>query len=157
MPGGHLNLRHGRVQQVDGSIPLDQGHGRLLPHPFHPGDVVAGIPHEGFQIDNVDGPEAVLLLKGLPGVISRVAVRPMRVDTSLTVVVSVTNWRESLSPVTTTVSHPAAVSFTEMMADEVVRLPSVQLVHGDVQGREDLLQDGHLTGQLVGIPLRVAL
>ena len=39
----------------------------------------------------------------------------MRVDTSLTVVVSVTNWRESLSPVTTTVSHPAAVSFTEMV------------------------------------------
>ncbi len=39
----------------------------------------------------------------------------MRVDTSFTVVVSVTSWRESLSPVTMTVSHPAAVSFTEMV------------------------------------------
>ena len=81
----------------------------------------------------------------------------MRVDTSLTVVVSVTNWRESLSPVTTTVSHPAAVSFTEMVPMRSSASPSVQLVHGDVQGREDLLQDGHLTGQLVGHPLRVAL
>ena len=49
------------------------------------------------------------------GVISLVVVRPMRVDTSLTVVVSVTSWRESLSPVTITVAQPAAVSFTEMV------------------------------------------
>ena len=46
---------------------------------------------------------------------SRVEVWPMRVDTSLTVVVSVMSWRESLSPVTTTVSQPAVVSLTEMV------------------------------------------
>ena len=49
------------------------------------------------------------------GVMSLVVVRPMRVDTSFTVVWSVTSWRESLSPVTTMVSHPAAVSLAAMV------------------------------------------
>ncbi|CUP70993.1 Uncharacterised protein [Flavonifractor plautii] len=40
---------------------------------------------------------------------------PIRVDTSLTRVLSVTNWSESLSPVTITVSHPAAVSLAAMV------------------------------------------
>ena len=46
---------------------------------------------------------------------SRVVVRPIRVETSLTVVASVTSWRESLSPVTTTVSHPACSSSRAMV------------------------------------------
>ena len=149
---GHLDLRHGRVQQVDGSIPLDQGHGRLLPHPFHPGDVVAGIPHEGFQIDNVDGPEAVLLLKGLRGHIpggGTAHAGGHQLDGG--------GLCHQLEGVLVPCDHhglpPGGSILHRDGADEVVRLPSVQLVHGDVQGREDLLQDGHLTGQLVGHPL----
>ena len=46
---------------------------------------------------------------------SLVVVRPMRVDTSFTVVWSVTSWRESLSPVTMTVSHPAPSSRLAMV------------------------------------------
>ena len=49
------------------------------------------------------------------GVISLVVVCPMRVETSLTLVRSVTNCRLSLSPVTATHSHPAASHFREMV------------------------------------------
>ena len=46
--------------------------------------------------------------RNVPGVISFVVVWPMRVETSLTFVCSVTSWRLSLSPVTMTQSQPAA-------------------------------------------------
>ena len=49
------------------------------------------------------------------GVISLVVVWPIRVDTSFTFVWSVISWRESLSPVTTTQSQPAASHFREMV------------------------------------------
>ena len=62
----------------------------------------------------MDGVKAVLFPEG-SGVMSLVVVRPMRVDTSLTVVWSVTSWRESLSPVTTMVSQPAAASLAAMV------------------------------------------
>ena len=48
-------------------------------------------------------------------VMSFVVVWPMRVDTSLTRVRSVISWRESLSPVTTTHSQPAASHLREMV------------------------------------------
>ena len=49
------------------------------------------------------------------GVISLVVVCPMRVDTSLTLVRSVTSCRLSLSPVTATHSQPASSHFREMV------------------------------------------
>ena len=42
-------------------------------------------------------------------------------------------------------------------ADQVIGLPAVQLVHGDVHGGEDILQNGHLTGQFVGHAVAVGL
>ena len=38
-------------------------------------------------------------------------------------------------------------------ADQVVSLPAIQLVHGDVHGPQHLLEQGKLAGQLVGHPL----
>ena len=35
-------------------------------------------------------------------------------------------------------------------AHQVVRLPAVHLVDGDVHGGQDILQNGHLAGQLIG-------
>ena len=49
------------------------------------------------------------------GVMSFSVVWPIRVLTSFTRTVSVMSWRASRSPVTMTVSHPAAVSRTEMV------------------------------------------
>ena len=46
---------------------------------------------------------------------SFVVVCPMRVETSFTMVWSVISWRESLSPVTTTQSQPAASHRREMV------------------------------------------
>ena len=42
-------------------------------------------------------------------------------------------------------------------ADEIIGLPAVQLIHGDFHGRQHLLQQRHLTGQLVGHPLPLGL
>ena len=38
-------------------------------------------------------------------------------------------------------------------AHQVVRLPAVHLIDGDVHGGQHVLQNGHLAGQLVGHPL----
>ena len=52
------------IQAVNRAVQLHQGHGGLFTHPLDTGDVVAGIPHQGFQVDNVDGVKAILLPKG---------------------------------------------------------------------------------------------
>ena len=56
--------------------------------------------------------------RNVSGVMSLVVVCPMRVDTSLTLVCSVMSWRESLSPVTTTQSQPAASHRREMVPSQ---------------------------------------
>ena len=88
---------------------------------------------------------------------SRVVVRPMRVDTSLTVVVSVTSWKESLSPVTITVSHPAAVSFLEMVPmRSSASQPSISYM-GMFMAERTFFSRGIWLASSSGIPFRVAL
>ena len=92
------------------------------------------------------------------GVISLVVVCPMRVDTSFTLVWSVMSWRLSLSPVTTTQSQPAASHLAGDGADQVVGLPALQLIAGNVQGVQHLFQHRHLhPASSSGMGLRVAL
>ena len=69
LPGGglHVHLVQVGIQPVDGGLLGQQGHGRLLPDALHPGDVVRGVPHQGLQVDDVDGIEAIGLPKGLRG------------------------------------------------------------------------------------------
>ena len=81
----------------------------------------------------------------------------MRVDTSLTVVVSVTNWRESLSPVTITVSHPAAVSFTEMVPMRSSASHPSSSYMGMFMAASTSFRMGIWLASSSGIPLRVAL
>ena len=91
------------------------------------------------------------------GVISLVVVRPMRVDTNLTVVASVTSWRESLVPGDDHRRPSGGGVLHRNGSNEIVGLPAVQLIHGDVHGRQHFLQQRHLAGQLVGHPLPLGL
>ena len=86
---------------------------------------------------------------------SRVVVRPMRVDTSFTVVASVTSWRESLSPVT--VSHPAAVSFTEMVPIRSSASHPSSSYMGMFMAESTSFRMGIWLASSSGIPFRVAL
>ena len=88
---------------------------------------------------------------------SRVSVRPMRVDTSFTVVVSVTSWRESLSPVTMMVSQPAARSFTEMVPIRSSASQPSSSYMGMFMAPSTCLSRGSWLASSSGIPLRVAL
>ena len=81
----------------------------------------------------------------------------MRVDTSFTLVRSVTSWRESLSPVTTTVSHPAAASFTEMVPmRSSASQPSISY-RGMFMASSTSLRMGIWEASSSGMPFRWAL
>ena len=43
---------------------LHQGQGGLFPHPGHTGDVVAGVPLQSFQVDELSRGQAIFLLYG---------------------------------------------------------------------------------------------
>ena len=59
------NLRHMVIETVDRAIHLYQPHGGLFSDARYSGNVVRGVPHQGFQINHVDGCKAVLLPEGL--------------------------------------------------------------------------------------------
>ena len=53
------------VNGLHALVSLDEVHGGLFPDALHAGYIVGGIPHEGLEIDDVDGVKAVLRPKGL--------------------------------------------------------------------------------------------
>ena len=59
-----LDVRHLLVEGLDAAILLDEIHGGLLSHTGDAGDIVGGVPHEGLEVDHVDGIEAVLFPEG---------------------------------------------------------------------------------------------
>ena len=155
-PGGHLRGGHGGIQGVNGMIPLDQGHGGLFPHPLDPGDIVGAVPHQGLQVHNVDGIEAVLLPEGVRGHIfggGAAHAGGHQLDGG-----GIGDQLERVLVPRDDHRRPAGggVLYRDG-ADEIIGLPAVQLIHGDFHGRQHLLQQRHLTGQLVWHPLPLGL
>ena len=126
------------------------------PTPFTPGMLSLESPMRAFRSMMWMGSKPYSSRKA-SGVMSRVVVRPMRVDTSFTVVVSVTSWRESLSPVTMTVSHPAAVSFSEMVPMRSSASQPSSSYMGMFMAASTSLSRGSWLANSSGIPFRVAL
>ena len=66
-----LDVRQLFINGVHRLVLLDQRHGGFLPYALDAGVVVGGIPHQRFQVDHVDGVEAVFgpeLVRGhVPG------------------------------------------------------------------------------------------
>ncbi len=158
LPGGglHVHLVQVGIQPVDGGLLGQQGHGRLLPDALHPGDVVRGVPHQGLQVDDVDGIEAIGLPKGLRGHVLGGGAAHAGGHQLYGGVVG-DQLEGIFIPGDDDRVPPGALVRLGDGANQVVGLPAVQLVHGDVQGGEDLFQNGHLAGQLLGHGLALGL
>ena len=151
-----LHLLQVRVDGLHAAVALDQVHGGLLPDAFDAGDVVAGIPHQGLQVDHVDGRKAVgrtkgfgrhLLRGGLPHTGGHQLDPGMLIHQLQGVLVSGHHHR-----IPARRGVPGGNG-----ADKVVGLPALQLVAGDVHRLQHVLQKGHLAGKLVGHPLALGL
>ena len=151
-----LYLLQTGVEGLHAVVALDQVHGGLFPDALHPGDVVAGVPHQRLQVDHMDGLEAIGLLKGggrhlFGGGLSHAGGHQLHPgaagDELQGVLVPGDDHRV---PPRRGVPHRDG-------ADQIVGLPPLQLVAWDVHGVQDLLQDGHLGGQLIGHPLALGL
>jgi hypothetical protein len=150
--GGHLRGGHGLVQRVNGAVPAHQGHSSLLAHALDAGDVVAGVAHQSLQVNDVDGIKAILLPKGLGGHIFGGGAAHAGGHQLHRGVVG-----DQLEGVLVAGDHDSVPPGGGVLggdgAHQVVRLPAVHLVDGDVHGGQHVLQNGYLAGQLIGHPL----
>ena len=135
--GGH-DFRHVGIEMVNGAIHLNQAHGGLFPHALHAGDVVGAVPHQGLEVDHMNGVKAVFLPEGrlrhvLCGGLAHAGgdqLHPGRFVDKLEAVL-VPGDHDALPA-----RRPA---FPGDCAQKVVRLPALQLIAGDVQRVQDFL------------------
>ena len=150
--GSHLRCGHIGVEQVDGAIALHKGHRRLFSHALNTRDVVRGIAHQGLQVDDVNGIKAVLLPERFRcHIFGCGASHTGRHQLNGGLIC------DQLQGILVSGDHhrfpPLLAVHAGDGSQQVVRLPAIQLVHGDVHGRQHFLQNGHLAGQFLGHPL----
>ncbi len=156
--GGGLGLcvRHGLIEGIDGLVFLHQGHGGLFSDALYTGDIVGAVPHEGLQVDDMDGVEAVgfpeaLRRHILSGGLAHAGGNQLHLGL-------VRDELETVLVPGDRHARPAGgLALPGDGADKVVRLISRQLVAGYVHGVQDLLQHRHLLGQLLGHALALGL
>ena len=141
------------VDPVQGAEFQQQVRSRFRSHSGYAGDIVGGIPHQGFQIDDVNGVEAVLRTeffrvieggRGLAGLGNNQLHVHMVIDELQTVPVA---GDHHAVPVLLR-ADPAHGS------NHVVGLPTLTFVNGNIHGRQDLLHHRHLHDQFLrhGVP-----
>ena len=160
--GPGVDIRQAAVQLLQVAVLLHQGHGGFLPHPRHTGNVVRRVPHQGLQVDHMNGIEAVLLPEGLRGHVlcgglahaGGYQLHPGPVRDQLQAVLVAGD--DDAVP-------PRRLAFAADGADEVVGLVARQLIAGHGHGRQHLLHHRQLHGQLrrhglaLGLVVRVRL
>ena len=132
---------------------MNQPHGGLFPHALHAGNIVGAVPHQGLEVNHVNGGKAILLPEGrfrhvLGGSLSlaggnqfHLRVLPNELKTVL-----VPGHHHALP------ARRGALPGNR--AQEVIRLPALQLITGDVQCVQYLLQHRNLHTELLrhGLP-----
>ena len=148
--GGRLGVdfRQLLINGIHTAIFLNQIHGGLFTHPRYAGDIVGGVSHEGLQVDHVDGCKAVLLPEGLRGhVLGGGLAHTGGHQFHLRMV------GDELEGILISRHHytvPARrLALPGNGADEVVGLPALQLIAGDIQGIQHLFQHWHLHPQFL--------
>ena len=148
--GGRLGVdfRQLLINSIHTAIFLNQIHGGLFPDPRYAWDIVGGVPHEGFQVDHMDRRKAVLLPEGFWGhVFGGGLPHAGRHQLHLGV------FRDELEGVLVSRHHHAIPARRFALpgngTDEVVGLPPLQFIAGDVQGVQHLFQNRHLHPQLL--------
>ena len=148
-----LDVRQFPIQGIDALILLNQIHGGLFSNARHAGNVVGGIPHQGLQVDHVNGIKPILLPEGLwrhilGGGLAHAGGHQLHLGAV----------GDELQTVLVSRDHhalpPGGLALAGDGADQVVGLPALQLVAGDVQGVQHLFQHRHLHPQLLrhGLP-----
>ena len=148
--GGGLgvDVRHPGVEVIDALILLDEVHGGLLPDAGDAGDVVGAVPHQGLQVDHVDGGEAVLLPEGRLRHVTGHGLPHAGGHQLHHGVVG-----DELQAVLVAGDHHAVPAVRLAPAgdgaDQVVGLPALLLIAGNVQGVQYLFQHRHLDLELL--------
>ena len=146
--GGRLDVRQGGIQRLHRAVAPDQAQSSLFPDALDAGDVVGGIPHQRLQVDHVDGGKAVLLPKGLRGHVPGGGLAHAG-GHQLDLGVVGDELEGVLVPGHQHAVPPGRLALPGESAQQVVRLPSGQLVAGDVHGVQHLFEHRHLLGQLL--------
>ena len=144
------------VEVFNGVVELNQGHGALFSHALHTGIVVGGIPHQRLQVDQVDGVKAVLRPEFVRAHVSGGGVAHTGCD-QLHGGVLVDELERVLVPGDDDGLAPLGGIDPGHGAQEIVRLPALQLTAADVHGVQHLLQHRHLDSQLLRHPLALGL
>ncbi len=137
------------IDPIQAAKLVQQVLGGLGAHPGNARDVVRGVSHEGLQVNKLFGLEAVLLPEHLPGVqggrgLAGLGDHQLHMDVLVDELqrIPVAGDNDALPVVLR--ADPAHG------ADDIVGLPALALVDGDVHGPEDVLHNGHLLAQLLG-------
>ena len=144
----HILGREIFIDPVQGPVFGQKVRCGLRPHPGHAGDVVRAVAHQGLEIDQADGGKAILLRKGRR-IIERGVGLPALGDHELDPHVLVDEL-QAVAVAGDDDAVPARLAgFFGDGADDVVGLPALAGVDGDIHGRKHLLHHGHLLGQLL--------
>ena len=153
---GGADVRHMVVEVLHRVVELHQGQGGLFPHPFDTRVVVGGIPHEGLQVDHVHGVKAVFRPERLRGHVPGGGLAHAG-GHQLHGGAAVHQLEGVLVPGDDHRIAPLSGVHPGHGAQQVVRLPALQLVPADVHGVQHLLQHRHLHRQLLRHPLALGL
>jgi len=138
-----IDIRQLFINGVHAAIFLNKVHGGLFSHPRYSGDIVGGVSHEGLQVDHVDGFKAVLLPEGLRGhILGGSLAHTGGHQLHLRMV------GDKLEGILISRHHYAVparrLAFPGNGADQVIGLPPLHFITGDIQGIQHLFQHRHL-------------
>jgi hypothetical protein len=146
--GFGVDVRHGLVNRVNGAVLLNQRRGGLFAHAGHAGNVVRRVAHQRLQINHMNGVEAVFLPERVGGHVLR-----QRLAHAGGYQLHLGVFRNQLQRVLVSRGSHAVPARSLAPAgdgaDEVVGLPALQLVAGDVQRVQHLFHHRDLHPQLL--------
>ena len=153
--GGGLgvDIRKLFINGVHAAIFLNKIHSGLFTHPRYAGDIVGGVSHEGLQVDHVDRFKAVLLPESLRGHILGGGLAHAG-GHQLHLGVGGDELKAVLVAGDDDAVPAGRLAFPGNGADQVIGLPPLHFIAGDVQGIQHLFQHRHLHPQFLrhGLP-----
>ena len=137
-----------RIHSVQAAELCQQLLGGFGANPGNAGDIVGGIAHQGFQVNQLFRLEAVFLLKQLLGV-QRGGGLPRLGDDKLYVHIPV-NQLQAVPVTGDDDALPGVVGADfAHRANHIVRFPALAFINGNAHGLQHLLHNGHLLGKLL--------
>ena len=151
-----LDVGQGGVELIDGLVAADEVGGGLFADARHAPNVVGAVAHEGLQVNEALGGEAVFFTEGDGIHVVGHGLSRLGGDKHDAGMVG-----DELEGVTVARDDDAVPALCLAAAgdgaDEVVGLVAHHVVAGDVHGGEDIVQKGHLLMEFLGHTVAVGL